>query len=470
MPKKVLLINPPSGLYRRDDRCQSRVEDQTVRVIFPPVDLALLSAIARNEGWEVKIGDYPTLDCDISDFENDIKYFQSDILLLNVTTATIEKDLEICKIAKSYLPNITTIAKGDYLNEFWYETLQSHPELDICIHLEPEWTFRDILRDPEYKNILGISYKLDGKPIRNPDRDFIENLDELPLPARDLLNNELYRSPETERKITIINANRGCPAQCVFCPVRKIAGSKIRLRSPKNIVAEIKECVDKYNIIDFLFNGDTFTWDKDWVIDLCKEIINTNLKIRWGCNSRVDTIDKERLEWMKRAGCWVLAFGVESGDEEILKKMKKGITIDKIKNAIKVCKEVGIRTHSFYVIGLPWETKESLQKTFSLAKELDTDFFDFNIAYPLPGTELYRIVEGENLFEERDLSTTSYARAAIKTYTLSNQELNKVRRKILLKLYLRPKYIFRTIKNTDSFPVLINYLKAAIRRLFYLLK
>lgn len=470
MSKKVLLINPPSGLYRRDDRCQSKVEDQTVRVIFPPIDLAYLASVARSVGWEAKIGDYPSFNADMSTLENDLKSFSPDIVLFNVTTATIDKDLEVCKTAKTIIPNVKTIAKGDYLNEKWQAVLENNPELDICIHLEPEDTFKEILEGNSLSEIQGISYRDVQKPVRNPDRPFIENLDSIPLPSRDLLNNELYRSPETGRKITVINGSKGCPSRCIFCPARKVAGAKIRLRSTDNILSELKECVEKYGIIDFLFNGDTFTWDKEWVVDLCRKIVDAGLKIRWGCNSRVDTIDKERLEWMMKAGCWVVAFGIESGDEEILKKMKKGTSLEKIRNAIKTCKEVGIKTHSFYIIGLPWETKESLEKTYNFAKELDTDFFDFNIAYPLLGTELYDIVQENNLFEIKDANITSYASAAARTFALSNEELDKARRKMLLKLYLRPKYILRTIRNAGSLPVLKNYLKAAYLRFLSLIK
>lgn len=468
--KKLLLINPPSGLYRRDDRCQSKVDDQTVRVIFPPIDLAYLAAIAQKEGWEAKISDYPSCGGTWDDYEKDLESFQPSAVLFNVTTATIEIDVKAGRIAKSFSPETTVVAKGDYLNEQWLDVLQSGNGIDICIHLEPEWTFRDILRGKPLEEIDGISYISGGTPARNPDRPFIENLDEIPLPARDLLDNSLYKSPETGRMITVVHANRGCPAKCIFCPVQKVAGSKIRIRSPQSIIEEIRQCVDEYGIVDFLFHGDTFTFDKQWVVELCTGIVEGKLEIHWGCNSRVDTVDEERLKWMKRAGCWVVAFGVESGDDEILRKMKKGITREKVINAIKVCKEAGIRTHTFFVIGLPWDTKQSLKKTFDFIKELDPDFFDINIAYPLPGTEFYTIAKKEGLLENADLSKSGYAQAAVRTYELSNQDLNNARKTMLLKLYLRPGYIVRTLKNAGTIPGLFNYIKAATRRLISLVK
>src|SRR5262249_8753708 len=153
----------------------------------------------------------------------------------------------------------------------------------------------------------------------------------------------------------------------------------------ENVMRELVDCVENHSIRDFLFHGDTFTLHKKWLLDLCEAIVARGLDIHWGCNSRVDTIDDERAEAMKRAGGWVVAFGFEHGVQEFLDKMKKGARVEKAYEAVDVCRRHGLQVHGFFVIGLPWETEESLETTFRFVESLKTDYFDFNIAYPLPG-------------------------------------------------------------------------------------
>ena len=469
MTKKVLLFTPPSGLYRRDDRCQSRVEDQTVNIIFPPIDLAQLASIVREKGAVVTILDLPAMKKDWDYLKNILSDFKPEIILFNVTTATIDSDLKSAELAKNIDPKIITIAKGEYLNIFGEKILSANQYLDIIIYGEPEITFGEIYEGKKIEDINGIIYRKDDKIIRNPEREFEKNLGDFPIPARDLLYNNLYRSPETNNKITVIYASRGCPGKCLFCPASRVSGSKIRIRPPENILKEIKDCVFNHNIREFLFNGDTFTINKKWVRELCSLIVKENLKIRWGCNSRVDTIDEETLEMMKKAGCWVIAYGIESGVQELLDKMGKGATLEQARRAIEITKKVGIRTHAFYIIGLPWETEETLKQTLQFAKELDTDFFDINIAYPLPGTEYYDMAIKENLMEGNPLTLGGYADAIVRSYKLSADELIKWRKKMLWNLYLRPRYIIRTLYKAGSIRKIFLYIKAAIKRAIYLL-
>lgn len=470
--KRVLLINPPSGLYRRDDRCQSRVEEQTVQVIFPPIDLAYLGAVAEQCGATARIVDYPAEGVGWEHFILDLIRFDPQLLILDVTTATLGRDLMACRIAKENNPHIITAGKGDYLSLYGEQVLKQNQEIDLIFVGEAEATLKDILTNGINENIPGIMFRSkDGEVIVTNNRPLIQDLDSLPFPARHLLDNELYRSPETNNKLTVVHANRGCTAKCIFCPAGRMSGYKLRFRSPENVVRELEECVRKFGITEFLLHGDTFTMRKSWVIELCKRIIGAGLNIRWGCNSRVDTIDEERAEWLRNAGCWVVAFGVESGSQLLLDKMKKSTTVEQAKKAVNICKRAGLRTHAFFIIGLPWETRETLNQTFELARELDTDFFDINIAYPLPGTEFYEIAQRDNLLVSTDaLANGSYARAAVRTYELSAEELTLWRRQALMRLYLRPHYIFRTLLYAGQTPrVIKNYLRSALLRLRHLL-
>lgn len=467
--KRALLVNPPSGLYRRDDRCQCKVEDQTVQITFPPVELALIAAVLRRAGAEVFIRDYPAKGASWDDLLDDLRSLRPDFFLVNVVTATAEADFQACEAAKDILGDgVLTAAKGEYMEALGIEALEAHPQLDFGFHGEIERVLEKFYLGQPLAELPGLIYRADrGGAVRvqrNPGHPVLQNLDELPFPARDLLDNEIYVSPDTGNPLTVIHGNRGCPAKCVFCPAGVISGFSVRYRTPENVVAEIEDCIAKHGIREFLFHGDTFTMNKPWILKLCSLIKDKRLDIRWGCNSRVDTIDDERAAAMREAGCWVVAFGVESGSQELLDKMKKGAKVEDAIRAVEVCKRNGLRVHAFFVVGLPWETEETLQQTLELAEKLDTDFFDFNIAYPLPGTEFYEIAVAEELFEVAP-DSSSYASAAVRTHKLTSEQLTAWRRRALLKMYLRPRYIARTLWRSGSPRVTLNYIRAGAKRL-----
>jgi radical SAM superfamily enzyme YgiQ (UPF0313 family) len=192
-------------------------------------------------------------------------------------------------------------------------------------------------------------------------------------------------------------------------------------------------------------------------------IVEKKLSIRWGTNSRVDTICAERLEWMKKAGCWIVGFGVESGSQEMLDKMKKRTTIEDARRAVRLCRQYGIKTYLLFMIGLPWDSRETVEETIRFARELDGDFIDFNIAYPLPGTEFHAIAVANRLFDESRLQGHDYSKPLVRTFSLSTEELVRFRSKALRSFYLRPRYLIRTIFSINSFAEMINYAKAGVR-------
>lgn len=510
--RKLFFINPPTGLYRRDDRCQCTVEDQTVQVVFPPMDLALSAACAERSGAKCAIRDYPAAGRGWDSFLRDLQKFRPDALILNTTTATMAGDLETCRLAKEQLPGILTIAKGETLIVNAASVLRDHPELDLILPNECELAVEELVQGRPLAEIKGIHFHggllkrfeeepsaalvepegkaqvsrvkarraaketvalLDpGTPLEervffSGKRQLHQNLDDIPFPARHLLKNDLYLSPETGNPLTVVHGNRGCPAHCVFCPAGVLTDFTVRQRSPENIVAELRECVERHGIREFLFHGDTFTINKKWLLELCRLIREAKLDIRWGCNSRVDTIDDERAAAMKSAGCWVVAFGIETGDEEMLTQMKKNATLQQARDAVACVKRNGLRVHTFFVIGLPWETEETLERTYQFVRELDPDFFDFNIATPLPGTELHEIALRENLFEEDyDPARTGYASGATHTLSgLDSEFLQNWRRKHLLKMYLRPNYITRMLSKAGSPRNTMQYARAGAKRL-----
>ncbi|MDP8242802.1 MAG: radical SAM protein [Candidatus Hinthialibacter antarcticus] len=462
--KRILLFNPPSGLYRRDNRCQNKVEDQTVNVVFPPMELLYNASILENAGCEVRVRDYPAMNADFHHLENDVREFQPDYAIFTATIATLDNDLQAARLIKELCPNAVTAAKGEPLHYMDEEIIKRNPELDAVLRGEVEAYIERFVDGSDWASLPGLTFLRDGEVVRTSSENAVLNLDELPFPARHLTDVTLYRSPESRNQLTTVVTSLGCPFKCIFCSVPAMTGTNVRYRTPESVVAELEHCMSEHGIHEFLFHADTFTLNKNWVIRLCQLIVQKKLDIRWGCNSRVDTLDEERLIWMKRAGCWVIGFGVETGNDEHLKSIKKSATGAQAREAVALCRKLNVRSHAFLTFGYPWDTDETIRELIQFASELDPDFFDFNMVFPLPGTELDKIVGEKNLVIRERLSNGGYAVGAVSTESLSPDQLERWRRKALWTMYLRPHYIIRTLRNAGSPGKALNYLSAAMQR------
>jgi len=462
--KTVFLYNPPTGLYRRDNRCQNKVEDQTVSVVFPPMELLYCASILEQAGHKVIVRDYPALNGAWDDFIHDVQEIKPDWAVFTTTIATLDSDIHSATLIKKHSPNTRTAAKGEPVHYMDEEIIRSSPNVNIILRGEVEGYINELVESEDWSSLPGVTFMQHNQVMRTPENRKYMELDTMPLPARHLVDNSLYRSPETRNPLTTVVTSLGCPHKCIFCSVPALTGTNVRFRSPASVVDELEHCVKEHGIREFLFHADTFTLKKTWVIELCQLILDRGLDIRWGCNSRVDTIDAVRLQWMKKAGCWVVGFGVESGNDESLKKMKKRATAAQAMEAVRLCREHDIRSHAFFAFGFPWDTEETIKEMIDFAAELDPDFFDFNVAFPLPGTELDRLVTEKGLIIKDRLRNGGYAVGAVSTETLTADELEKWRRKALWKMYLRPHYIVRTFVNAGSPQKMWNYFRAAIGR------
>ena len=469
---RVFLFVPPSGLYRRDDRCQSRVADQTIRAVFPPLDLAYMAALLRRAGHEVRLVDYPVIRAGVERLREDMGAFVPDRVIYTCTAPTLDEDLDLAREIKTWDPKVLVSLKGEPVNFLDERMLTDHKSIDHVFRGEAEGIVRAYAAGMPIEEIPGVTWRRDGSIVRNPSPAELLDLDTLPFPARDLLENRRYVWPETGDPMTTVLTSQGCPFECIFCPVVPLSrvlssskgGRKTRFRNVESIVEELRECVDRFGIRHFLFHADTFTLHRQWVVDLCQAILDAGLSIQWAANSRVDTIDEERLCWMKRAGCRIVGFGVETGNDEHLSLMGKNATADDARRAIRLCRECGVRSHAFFVFGFPWDTEESIREVVRFAKELDPDFFDFNLAFPIPGTELYRMVVEEGLCDVQRLKRGGYSVAAVRTRTVSAERLEKLRRGALWRLYLRPGYVIRTLRGAGSPRIAWRYCRAAVTR------
>ena len=464
-PRRALFIIPPTGLFYRDDRCQVSLKGVS-NAPRPPLDLAYMSAILEENGFECMMRDYPVEGGTWQSVDDDIKSFAPSMLVIYTTITSVKEDLRACNITKRINPDIITIAKGGDTTISPVERLEMCEDLDIAIIGEPELTLLEIARGRDLKDITGICYRENGRIVKTARRPFIDDLDSLPFPSRHLLDQSKYLRPDTGDVMTTIQSSRGCPAKCIYCLSRVVGGADLRLRSPKNVVDELEHCLTEYNIRNFFFRADTFTWDKEWVISVCKEILNRKLDIQWVANSRASTVDDERLIWMKKAGCWLVSFGVESGNQNILDMTQKGITLEQSREALRLAKKHKLKTFTTFLIGMPWDTRETIMQTFDFARELDGDFFEVILPFPFPGTKYYEIAKRDNLIIDGAYDNIyDHFNAVVKTYHLSADELTELKKKSFWYLYARPHYIKKIISQCNSTKAFKNYLSFGINKM-----
>ncbi len=476
--KKIFFINPPGPLYQRgEDRSQGNIEQSSATSLRAPNDLAYMAAVARLSGIECRIKDYPPEKGDWDDFSDDLMAYRPDLLIMSVTNATILKDMKAFEMAKAHNPDIITLAKGAFFFSVPMEAL-NRPEfinMDYAIFGEAETVIGEFLKkihiQSSVQEIPGLIYRGPNKAfIRNKPAAFIAHLDAIPFPARDLLNNRLYIRPDTGEPQATIQTSRGCPHRCIYCLTPIISGKTLRRRSADNICNEIEECIRRHGITNFFFKADTFTLNKNDVIDLCREIIHRNLTIRWVANSRVDTLDEEGLGWMRRAGCWLVALGIESGDPDSLLRMKKGATVEQARNAVRLAQSAGLQVYGFFMIGFPWDTEQTIRSTFDFAAELECDFYEIHIAVPYEGTELYDLAQSMNVMESEVIGHDYFNDPVMRTVRLSRSDLLRLRQKGLRRLLANPKYIIKTLKKTRNAAQLLNYGRYGFRYLKNIVK
>ena len=450
----------------REDRCQQPVKELLTIPPLPPTDLLYMAAIARDCGCECKIKDYSIGGKTVVDFRKDLENFRPDIIVLNVATPTLDGDLSVLEAAKEILPDVVTIAKGAYFLAENVSVLEKYPALDLIIKGEPEYTFKEIIEDKKLSDILGICYRENGIPKLNQDRPFIDNLDDLPFPARELVDMDIYRRPDNNKKQAVIKVSRGCPFHCFFCLATPVSGKKVRRRSVDNIIAEIKECKEKFGVDNFLFWSDIFDLDRAWTVELCQKIIDEKLDIVWSANTRADTADFELAKIMKKSGCGLVSMGIESGSQYMLDKMGKKITLEQIKTTVKAFRDVGIKIYGYFVLGLPWETRETAEQTIKFACDLDLNYANFYTATVFPGSRFWDYAKENNLLDNDDRYQSAYYYPSVKTHALSKDEVFELHKKAVKRFYLRPVYILKTLLGIRSFTEFKNYAIAGLGLLF----
>jgi len=364
---RTLLINPPYPFSE---------------VPIMPMGLAYIAGVLEQNGNDVE-----GLDLLVSKYSKDkikrkLEENQPDIIGVTSVTMNYPIASSILKYCKSIDKDIITVIGGPHVTFRPVETLDEAPWTDIVVRGEGEQTMLDIVSGKKLEHIDGVAFRSDG--IRLTDqRRLIENLDELPLPARHLFPLSRYQALGSPCSLI---TGRGCPFNCIFCVGSKMGGRRARYRNPKLVVDEMEQSL-AYGFEEVNFEDDLFTLNHRHLHAICDQIIDRGLKFNWRAFSRVDTVNPRVLQKMKEAGCTYLCYGVESGNQHILDKVKKKITLERIRDGVKMAKDAGISVQASFILGLPGETKETLLQTMQFAQQLET-FYGLHVLAPFPGTEV----------------------------------------------------------------------------------
>jgi radical SAM superfamily enzyme YgiQ (UPF0313 family) len=440
----VLLVNPPP------------LESVPARIVTPPLGLAYLSASLKAQGIEARVLDADALDLSEDRLLERIRGLGPKIIGVTAMTPTVEaahRSLELLRPVAPFLalggPHASALGSGVF------EDCPVRLDAVVCgeaEHTLPELAGRVISGDTS--GISGIPGVLvPGEQTGEADWPRVENLDGLPFPDRDSLPTEKYRHPLFgSAKVTTMISSRGCPYHCIFCD-KHTAGSAWRPRSAENVLAELHEVSLERGIKRIIFYDDLFTLDRKRVIDICKGIVELGLDIKWKCEGRVNRVDPETLAWMKRAGCTMIAYGVETATDHGLEFIRKDITVDQAREAFAMTRKAGIQTLGYFILGIPGETIEDEMRTVRLAIDLKADYAQFGVISPFPGTPLYDL--GSEKGWVHDLPARGPAERGGRRPVLLDgywtlERLDEIVRRAHRTFYFRPGYLVERLANVRS--------------------
>ncbi len=440
---KTLLLNPPS--FEKFDggagaRWPARRE---IASYWYPVWLAYPAGLIK----ESRLLDAPPHG--VSPEETVRIAMDFDFLVLFTSKVGFENDVKLAETIKDLKPSIKIAFVGPPVTIKPEEALNASPAIDFVARREFDYTVTEFAQGKSLEEIDGVSFRKNGAIVHNPDRPLLQDLDSLPFISeiyRRDLDPTKYNIPFLKHPYLSFYTARGCPARCIYCLwPQTFTGHPWRTRSNENVVAEVKRALEIFpEVKEIFFDDDTWAWGKARVLDLCGYL--KKLKFTWSCNSRVHA-DYEMLKAMKEAGCRLLVVGFESGVQEVLDNMKKGITIEQSLTFMKNCKELGITVHGDFMIGLPGETKETIRRTLEFAQKLDPETIQVSVAHPFPGTEFYKYLEENGYLTDDDMvDELGHQLPNFEYPWLNRQEIVDAVEYFYGKYYFRPKVIYRIVR------------------------
>ena len=459
----ILLIEPPYSLEERYGKVGK------AGGFVPPMGLASLAAYMIKEKYTVEIIDSPTLGYGVQSVIDVIHETDPKCIGISSLTPSFRNAVETAKKIKEIFPNKLIILGGHHATILPIEVLRDNSCFDLVVYGEGELTLTELMKlidsvdydrgkvlksYKQLQKIKGIVYRKNNEVTLTARRELIQDVDNLPLPARHLLPMDRYVPlPNQYKKLPsiVMIVIRGCPYQCAFCSNNVVFGRRIRARSPKNSVAEIKSVMKEYGAKEISFWDDMLTANKQWLKEFCNRIIDEKLNILWTCYARADSVDRDTLKLMRQAGCWNIFFGFESGDQQLLNNICKGITLEQVKNVTKWCKELGIEIRASFMLALPGETPKLAMKTIRFATKLNAEYTQFSITTPFPGTKLFADAEKYGRLDKDFSKYTDLKPVFVPFGYKDEDEILKIHKLAMRKMYFHPRFILEKIKHIESF-------------------
>lgn len=431
-----------------------------------PLGLGYIAAVLRDAGHDVTLLDPEPMGMNLTDIGKKITKESPEVVGITCATPNFGMACRIAHIAKQ-TTNVVTVLGGVHASAVPKMILNNHPEFDVIGVGEGEYTMLELCNNAiNLPAVNGIVFRKGDSLCETSPRPFAADVDKFPFPARDLVDLNKYRLQvhlDRGKRSTTMITSRGCPYRCTFCASHLTTGHRLRVHSAEYVIAEIKHLVIDYGIELICFMDDTFTVDQERVKRICNLILERNIKIDWFCFARVDTVSRELLELMKKAGCYALLYGIESANKEVLKDLKKGITPDQARRALKISNELGLKTEASFILGNPKDTREAIEETINFAIELKPVIGSFNRLVPYPGTEIFKKYYKSKLEttsnNEWDNFVPKGVNVVVGSQSLSRQELQKYTVKAYSRFYLRPSQIVHMLRHIDSFAEFKIYLR-----------
>lgn len=460
----IVFLNPslPSGqIFMKElGRCGRRsIGGET----WPQTGLASLAAVAQDAGASVRILDAMVEQLTQPETLNVLRQWQPDLVVAGTTTPTFFSDADFLRQVKEQLGTTTAMA-GTHVSVMPERSMRES-DVDMMLVGEAERTVQRLVTTcrEAWAQIPGLALRRSEEVLLTGPAEVTRDLDTLPFPARHLLPWEKYHTPFSGKApFATVIPSRGCPYHCTFCRAGSVWGHQPRLRSVSHVMAELQAMHNELPIRHFAFMTDTFTMQRDWVLDLMEEM--KSLDYQWVCNSRVDTIDETMAAAMKAAGCQIVSFGVESANPEILKRVRKGINLDQARAGVRIAKAAGLTTFAYFILGLPGETPATAQETIEFAIRLDPDYANFHVAIPFPGTELYHEAQKAGWLAHEDWDQFEEMGSAVMDLPdFSREQARYFQQRATRQFYLRPRQLWRELKRIRSTSDLLTRLKACTR-------
>lgn len=449
---KIAIVNPPRVKGYPVTR-EDRLEYIDYGEIFPPLTLLYTAAILEEAGFEVLMIDANGFDIEIKEVEREIKKFKPEILLTRFAIDTIPFDAKVINIAKKANPKCITLVRSKIISDsqiLQKEVFRNYP-VDFLIMGDVEIIVPEVakakLEKRDLLKVAGLAYFKGGKIKRTGFAPKFFDLNKMPHPAYHLSGGiSCYKTGTQSSPFTNVFSSRGCPYHCVFCS----GHDTYQARNPKNVVDELEWLVKNHNLKNFYFFDDIFTVNQKRTKELCQEIVKRGLKLRWSCGTRVDCVSQDLLNQMKKAGCWMVCFGIESGNQEILDRNFKNFKLDQAEGAVKMAQKAGIAAYAMMVLGLPGETKQTIEKTIKFVDKINPDYAQYCVAVPFPNTPFFDEYKKKGwitTFDWTKYNPLGYP--VISTPEISAKELNKFHYEAYRRFLLRPGFILRRISLTN---------------------